>query len=214
MEYTNTNQINIMDYWSLVNMLMNQISPDIRKQILERLTEMNNQLLMENLFKDGMSVMQTKNQPDLARAAILNSRKKDLSEMQHPSLNNYNYKGQNPLPFDIPSNTNSKFNMNQYQMMAPSETNNMSLWGNTVPMSEINMEKNKETSNNYNMIPQHNIPNKKQMFEIDLDDIIEDIHNESDHLDKKLEKIKALHTKIITDKKRRKREKEQKLDSL
>lgn len=39
------NKISNMDYWSLVNLLMTQITPEIRKIILEKLTNMNDFLL-------------------------------------------------------------------------------------------------------------------------------------------------------------------------
>lgn len=41
-------KINNMDYRTLVNMLSNRISPDTRRQILIRLTDMNDQLLKSN----------------------------------------------------------------------------------------------------------------------------------------------------------------------
>ena len=185
-QYINTNQISNMDYWSLANMLLTQINVETRKQILERLTEMNNQLIM------GMGVQI---QPDLARPSMLNSRKKDVSEVQHPAMDRLNYKlpvqesqhsmqrSSNPVPINIPINsTSSQFNMNNsYQM----------------PL------------NNYNQYSTSS-QNKELQPEIDLDDIIDEITNESDELDNKLAKIKQLHTKIIADKRRRRRERENK----
>ena len=57
--------------------------------------------------------------------------------------------------------------------------------------------------------PENSKIKTNKMEEIDLDDIINDIHeNEPDELDMKLAKIKKLHTKIITDKRRRRQERE------
>ena len=180
-QYGSTNQINIsnMDYWTLVNMLMNQITPDIRKQILDRLTEMNNQLLPTN-----------RTQPEISRTSILNSRKKDLNETQHPSLDLFNYSNQNPLPLfpipNIPINTNNSYNLNSYQMGTLPQMNT------TMPLK-------------------YQLPNPKQTDEIDLDDILDEIHEkEPDELDIKLANIKKLHSKIVTDKRRRRLERENK----
>lgn len=51
----NINQIRSMDYWTLVNMLMGQITPDTRKYILARLTEMNDKLIRD-LETDKMAI--------------------------------------------------------------------------------------------------------------------------------------------------------------
>lgn len=189
-QYMNINQINNMDYWSLVGMLMNQISPETRKLILEKLTEMNNQLLIGN---------HSKIQQDLARMGILNSRKKDVSENKHPSMDILN-KGKSPIPLVMPTNYNNQFALNPYQM---SGITNMTQLNPMTPMP----------LNNFSF-PKHNSKKNKHITEIDLDDIINDIHEESDDLDEKLARIKALHTKIIADKKRRRKEREKKSGSL
>lgn len=44
-QFINLNQINNSDYLTLVHMLGNPITPDVRKQILQKLTEMNDQLI-------------------------------------------------------------------------------------------------------------------------------------------------------------------------
>jgi len=177
-QYVHNNQISNMDYWSLAAMLMNNISPQIRKQILARLTEMNEQLMPTFGSYDNT-------QPDLSRTGSISSRKKDQDEIPHPSLNFLNYNGQNPLPLPIPLNGNT-FNMNPYQM--PTNT----------PLTPMNNQPN------YAMP----CPTKQISGEIDIDDIIDDIHNEHDDLDEKLNKIKKLHTKIIADKRRRRRQRE------
>ncbi|XWV25319.1 hypothetical protein QJ856_gp0451 [Tupanvirus deep ocean] len=189
-QYMNNNQINSLDYFSLVNMLMNQISPETRKQILDRLTEMNNQLMM------GMN---SQIQTDLQRSSMLSSRKKDATEIQHPSLDRLNYKGPNPLPLNIPMNGNNQFAMNNpYQMS--------SMMPALAQMPSMMMP-----VNNYGNMGQYNNnrqPIKDTNTEIDLDDIIDEIQEEPDSLDKELTRIKKLHTKIVADKRRRRKERE------
>ena len=175
-QYMNTNQISNLDYWSLVNMLMIQITPDVRKQILDQLTEMNNQLLIG---------MKPQIQSDLARSSIHSSRKKDVSEIQHPSLDRIN-----PLPLNnIPISSNNQFAMN-----------------NSYQMPQMIMPiNNYSNSNQYNTQQQND-----SECEIDIDDIIDEIHNTPDELDEKLARIKNLHAKIISDKRRRRKERDNK----
>lgn len=116
-------QINSLDYWSLVNMLTYQITPEIRKLVLKRLTEMNDKLILNSDVQKS----------DLSKMAI-----------NHP---------------------------------------------NTL------------LKNNY----QNQIPNKK---EITVDDIIDNMIDDSpeqDELDKKLAKIKILYDKVISDKRKRRK---------
>lgn len=160
-QYLNPMQLHTMDYWSLVNMLTSQITPETRKMILDKLSEMNNQLLM------GMNMNSI--QPDLARSSMLNSRKKDLSETQHPSFDHLNYKGPNPLPLNVPINGNNHFTMTSYHSQVSNANN-----------------------------------------EINLDEIIDDAQEIPDPLDMKLAYIKKLHTKIVAEKRKRRKEKERK----
>nr|AEX63007.1 hypothetical protein mv_R805 [Moumouvirus Monve] len=76
----NHGQLYNMDYLSLVNMLTLQLTPVDRKAILERLIEMNDQLL----YKNDINV-------DMSRNSQLNSRKKDIKENLHPSMDFYNH---------------------------------------------------------------------------------------------------------------------------
>lgn len=163
MDYNNIqyNQIKHMDYWGLVNTLTNQISPETRSMVLDKLVEMNNSLLTTS---SGV-------QMDLSRSTMLNSRKKDVTEIQHPSLDLFNNKGANPLPMGLPTSYNQMVN-------------------------------NQMTSGHNQMTTNHNqmTSNYNQIEDIDLDDIIEDVLNdEVDDLDSKLNYIKNLHSKIITD---------------
>ena len=82
--YMNTdNQIQYMDYPGLVQLLTTAISPETRAVVLTRLTQMNNQLLnqMQTQFQT-----QFQTQLDLSRPVSVNSRKKDATELQHPSM--------------------------------------------------------------------------------------------------------------------------------
>lgn len=164
MNFQIMNQINNMDYWSLVSMLMNQITPDIRKLILDRLTKMNDQL------------MASFTPTEFPRAPVLSSRKKVTHEMPHPSRN-YNYSG-NPIPVS--------FNDIEPKMFNPSI-----------------FSPKKHQNKDYNM-------NNNTDDEIDIDDILSDLcdenvfeESEEDILDQKLNRIKKLYNKIVSDKRRR-----------
>lgn len=105
--------INNLDYWSLVNMLMNQITPEIRKQILNRLIKMNDQLLID-----------INTQTDLSNSSVSTSRKDSL-EFQYPSIDNLDYKNQNTLHLTIPTNNNNPFTgNNSFQTNSTILTNN------------------------------------------------------------------------------------------
>lgn len=103
--YMSTAQINSLDYWSLVNILVYQITPEIRSKVLKRLVEMNDRLIINgnNSFTNlpiNISESQV-NHTDPSRMTSFNSKKKDLSENKHmymdtgyinqPSLSNNNY---------------------------------------------------------------------------------------------------------------------------
>ena len=61
MNSQNLEHIKNMDYWSLVNMLLTPITPEARNFILERLLEMNNQLLQPKLDKNFSKKTETLN---------------------------------------------------------------------------------------------------------------------------------------------------------
>ena len=159
-----------MDYWSLVNMLMNQITPETRAIILEKLTEMNNSLLSKNNIS-GKTIYERNLEMDLSRTSSMNARKKDLDEQIHPSLDIYRNNSvqhkilENPIPLNIPINSNNQYVNDHYKY---------------------------EKTNNYQQTDK----------QIDLDDIIHDI--DDDMLNEKLDRIKHLYQKIISDKKKRK----------
>ncbi|AQN68152.1 hypothetical protein [Saudi moumouvirus] len=168
----NHGQLYNMDYLSLVNMLTLQLTPVDRKAILERLIEMNDQLL----YKNDINV-------DMSRNSQLNSRKKDIKENLHPSMDFYNHNKKNPIPLNIPSSSTSQTSI---------ETRNVFY-----------------NPNIYNDI--NNKTHKKTCDEIDLDSIINNIsdfddkENSEESLDDKLQKIKKLHSKIIANNKHKRK---------
>jgi hypothetical protein len=129
---------------------------------------------------------------DISRIGMLNSRKKDLTENIHPSMDRYNQNGSNPLPLNMPMNTYGQFGQsmpfNTYQLHG----------ANTMYQPQISLPQQ----------PQQPIQqvSYNATQEINLDDILDDLADEPDDLDSKLVKIKTLHTKIIADKKRRRKE--------
>lgn len=100
-------QVNNMDYWSLVKLLMNQITPEYRKQILIRLTDMNDQLL--------------------SQYSVMNSCKKDLVEPQQSvdllnfnlfNMHTYQTKPLNQTPLN-------QTPLNQYTIKKPKDEINL-----------------------------------------------------------------------------------------
>lgn len=186
-------QIKNSDYWTLVNMLMTQITPDIRKLILDRLTEMNDQLMLPliNLNYLGGQHQQLQNsQPDLSRINNNKSKKKDMIEIPHPSLSQLNYVGQNQFsdPF----------------IKSPlSNQSNQSNKSNQSGLNQSNL--NQSNLNQSGLNPSNQFEKYNAIDEIDLDDIINDLHDEPDNLDEKLEIIKTLHNKILADKRNRRK---------
>lgn len=189
----NQNQIKYGDYWSLVNMLTQQISPITRKQILEKLMEMNNQLFMGQ---------QTNIQMDLSRAGALNSRKKDVTELQHPAMDPRQFKGNNPVPVNF--GNDYSVSQNPYTMN-PRDFNQLS---QTQVSNYHDVLKNRQINNN------SFLQNKKDYGsnDLDIDDLINEIAHDEDSgsdndLEEKLSRIKHLQSKIITERRRRKKEK-------
>lgn len=85
-QYMYMNQIKTMDYWSLVNTLLTQITPQIRKCILDRLMEMNNQLMIApsiipNLQVDLASPPIKKTAGDVNRYKYNSEKEIDLDEI-------------------------------------------------------------------------------------------------------------------------------------
>ena len=162
--YMSAAQINSLDYWPLVTMLGSQITPAIRKLVLKKLTEMNDRLILNG---ESQNIKQ-----EMGRMAGINSRNKDISENQHPSLD-YNFNIANPMPIVLPNNN--------YQ--------------STMPISTYS-----GIGHNRNIV--------QAPKELTVDDIIDDMIDDSpeqDELDKKLAKIKSSYDKIISDKRRRRK---------
>jgi len=192
-------QLKNLDYWKLVNMLVTNITVKTRSYILEILTKMNNQLLEAEYqttnpyFSQSISSRITS---DLSRPSVLNSRKKDLFEIQHPSENPLISKGKNPIP------------LNMALPSSYSHSNKI----DTDPMSALFLPDMDSAYAN-------NIYNPFQKSTINIDDVLDDLVNDSDgsdtslSLDDKLMNIKNLHNKLIADKRRRKYEKDQRTHS-
>lgn len=208
----NSNQITNLDYLSLVNMLTTQITPETRSQILSRLTEINDQLILSS----GIQSQQL----DLSRCSSMNSRKKDATELQHPSMDIYNYKGNNPIPFSIPINSSNQFSMNGMNGMNTANTmKNMHISG-MPPMYNMQqmVQQTPQTIPNIfsgsNSIHGPNYSNNhqfEQQTNIDLDEILGDIHNspaKPDSLDQELDRIKQLYNRIAAGKLQRRRDRE------
>lgn len=106
--YMSAAQINSLDYWSLANMLIYQITPEIRKQVLRRLTEMNDRLLMNgnsltnSLTNLPINIPESQiTHQDPSRMTNFSSKKKDLPENKYPYMDTgYN----NPIPLSLPNN--------------------------------------------------------------------------------------------------------------
>jgi hypothetical protein len=90
MESQYINKINDMDYLSLVSMLTKQITPFVRKNILERLTEMNDHLI------SGM-----KHHNIMRPISKMTLSKKGSGELDHPSDNIYGRKNPTPQNFSL-----------------------------------------------------------------------------------------------------------------
>ena len=187
-QFTYINQINNMDYWSLVNMLMTQITPITRKYILDRLCEMNKQLLSQSnndqhiLDNDRLTPLLPL--PPLPSIPINSSVPISInttpnmiynqnSSNQGNQSNNYNSKLANQGVYD-----NDDYNSKIY-----SKTKNSTY---TEPLQQYNSK-----SANQGMYDDNN-NNTTNM----------------DNLDKKLQKIKLLREKIINDKKERRRKRQ------
>jgi hypothetical protein len=166
-QFTQSQQINQMDYWNLVRTLMSQITPQVRSVILSRLTEMNNQLLLNNSQTGIQSNPLTGIQSNPLTGIQSSSRKSDVTELPHPSQI-YN-------PRSVPNYT-------------PDVYTTTGLIPQSRPVSDP---------------------------EINVDDLIDDLEiiPNVDPLDAKLAKIKALHSKILSDKRARRREREKKNQS-
>jgi hypothetical protein len=89
-----------VSYVDLVNMLLQNITPEYRAIILNKLVTYNNQLLAQA----NMSPIQI----DPTRSSLLNARKKDVSELQHPSIYG-NQDQRNNVPLSLPIRANNNF---------------------------------------------------------------------------------------------------------
>ena len=191
----NNNIIANADYWTLVNLLTTQITPEIRKQILLRLTELNDQLILSSVIQNQL--YNSQNKQDLSRFPTMNCRKKDATELQHPSLDMFNYKGNNPLPFSMPLNSNTQFGPN--------------IMGGYNGTPQIPQQPQSQSQSIPNIFSSSNNNFSRKQPNIDLDEILGDIYDspesQPDSLDQELTRIKELYGKVVASKRRRRREK-------
>lgn len=175
------NQIKNLDYWSLVQMLLTPITPEMRKCILDKLTEMNNQLLLNNSIFSGMqlNLMNSENL-NKTKDSLKPLRSGDFSRLNNgPSMNQYN-----PLRTEQNSHSNG-MKLEHPQKMEQSDHSNGVVSDHDINLDdEFEDEKSNENRSSY------------------IDNI---------SLDLKLAKIKTLYDKVIADKRKRRKEKEFKL---
>lgn len=88
-QYLNDINVEKLDYSELVNLLFVQMTPFMRKKILERLFLINEGLIKMELQKN-------------LRNPTINTRRKRTIENPHPSITN---KIENPIPLNMPINT-------------------------------------------------------------------------------------------------------------
>lgn len=159
------------DYQNLVRLLMGNISPTTRKIVLNKLIEINDRLL----FNENHHPLQNRwgFDDDITRFGIMSSRKKEMTEIQHPSFDYFNENTRGGSRGVSPT---------RGERAAPSLV---------------------ESRVNYCA---HGQTNKMNMsHDIELDDMIDNLYQDSDVLDEKLARIKTLYYKIIADKKQKKR---------
>ena len=222
--YDNANH----SYHELVNMLLQNITPEYRSTVLNKLVSYNNQLMI------------SQSQYDPVRLGLLNSRKKDVNELQHPSMYNntpHNNQNQMPIPLTLPVRASSSFPTQQNKSNVRDPALNISSQTNTshnVRDPTLNISSQTNTSYNVrdpalnigsrtkdkntqymNPILQTKTNNREYaQKEIDIDDIIDDFSRQErsdtlqeESLEAKLRKLDILHKKIITDKKQRRKNK-------
>lgn len=178
------NQISQMDYNSLVTALTKQISPEVRSIILERLVQMNNQLLNRT-----QSIQAPKNiEPprNIERPVMQNYRKKDAVEAPHPSMDPYaRHNNFNIQPTRNTSNTNF----------------------NPQPKNNANPQRTRIEEFDIDDIL-GDINNSEDELDLKLKKLaIQKQKTEEDDLDMKLKKLTNLKQKIIDDNRKKKADK-------
>lgn len=87
--YSNTYKINALKYDELVSLLSTKITPEFRKLILERLLVINDYSMKSNTEKQFISPGNYFNSDfDIRKPIMINPRKKDVTEIKHPSQDN------------------------------------------------------------------------------------------------------------------------------
>lgn len=219
---SNTDQINMMDYWSLVNMLMTQITPDVRKKILERLVEMNNTLIMSlslpiptpisvpaqlsvsNPISPQVSVSGPHTSPvkhTIGQSPVTSQYISSSNLYQSlPSIPSSNMTNMSIISNKNSGLTNTSSNMaNISQYILPPKPKSKAQTTQQVPQSQSQSQSMRKACG---IIGEPNVLSweKDKVDKINVDEIV------GDDLDLKLANIKKLYTKIMTDKRRKKQE--------
>jgi len=173
-QYFGPNLANL-DYNSLVNQLLNPITPNVRKLILDRLTIMNDQLI-------SISIQNQPFQP--------------LNQQFQPLNQQFQMQNQPTMKLDIPiSSISSISSISRVALPTPRKKD----------VTE-NVHPSLERAKQYNSY-KPNIPSSTELdFDLDVDEILNEIAPESDTLESKLESIYSSYDKVIAEKKRRRRE--------
>jgi hypothetical protein len=168
-------------YSDLVNMLSQNITPEQRAVVLNKLTVINQNLLNSTKVyapvskNDGVEFKPTAP----VRAGVPSHRKKDISELQHPSVYN---NGSSRMPTQFPD----------FRLATDDHASSRTL----------TEKKHSQRSRRCEVPVIEDIVN-----DFDIDEIIDDFShvrkNEESSIEDKLKKLSMLHTKIIADKKQR-----------
>jgi hypothetical protein len=155
-------------YHELVNMLLQNITPEYRSSILNKLVSYNNQLMI------------SQSQYDPARSGLLNSRKKDVNELQHPSTyNNNRFSNQQmPMPLTLPMRASSSY-----------------------PVQPA-----KSTARPPIKFMEENVQGEIDIDDI-INDFSPQETPQTESMEAKLRKLDTLHKKIIADKRQRRKNK-------
>lgn len=92
--------VDYMNYLELIEALKTKISPQLKHAILKKLIFLNNMQMQQEYENERHSSMQGRN--DFMFDRNTQSRKKDLTEMTHPSASMFS---SNPIPIMLPSDS-------------------------------------------------------------------------------------------------------------
>ena len=209
--FTNTN-ISQLDYPDLVQLLSTPMNPQTRSVILERLVEMNNQLMAHQLQQPKW--IQTDSSRSKIQPTEINSVQRVPRSFNDETLHRQNVHAS--------SHINDLEIQSQRQRQRVKQTTQLPpIKKCQPPRTDPYLEEREQfqlpnTVYQDRMIPPKKLPEgslrlstKPNTYtpepDIDIDEILKDIDDKS--LDDKLKKLSLLKKKIVDDKKRRKKEK-------